>query len=102
MTASTTSANPLHILERKDTFERPLPPFFVPCGEADPIVDDSRRLERALAARGVPTRARYYAGEIHAFHALLWRPQARLCWADTLEFVASCLAEERASSSAAA
>lgn len=68
-------------------FERPLPPFFAPVGTRDPLLDDTRRLERALGALGVPCEARYYRGGIHAFHALVWDPAARRCWRDALAFL---------------
>lgn len=66
---------------------RPLPPFFAPVGTHDPLLDDTRRLEKALARLRVPCEARYYPDEIHAFHALVWRRQARLCWRDALAFL---------------
>ena len=95
-------ANPLHMLEQKHyTFDKPLAPFFVPCGGADPLVDDTRRLEQALRSRGVVHEARYYHGEVHAFHALWWREQAKQCWADTLAFVARALRSESRASEAA-
>jgi acetyl esterase len=90
-------ANPLRVLETAagvvDTgvavppFERPLPPFFAPVGTRDPLLDDTRRLEKALGALGVPCEARYYPGGIHAFHALVWNPSARRCWRDALAFL---------------
>ncbi|HVV87165.1 MAG TPA: alpha/beta hydrolase fold domain-containing protein [Kofleriaceae bacterium] len=67
--------------------ERPLPPFFAPVGTRDPLLDDTRRLEKALARLQVPCEARYYPDEIHAFHALVWRRQARACWRDALAFL---------------
>ena len=70
-----------------DTFERPLPPFFAPVGTRDPLLDDTRRLEKALGALGVPCEARYYPGGIHAFHAMVWDPAARRCWRDALAFL---------------
>lgn len=80
-------ADPLLFLERGLPPERPLPPFFAPVGTADPILDDTRRLAAALARLGVPCRAEYYPGEPHAFHALIWRENARHCWAHTFEFL---------------
>jgi acetyl esterase len=68
-------------------FDRPLPPFFAPVGTRDPLLDDTRRLEKALAALDVPCEARYYPGGIHAFHALVWDPAARRCWRDALAFL---------------
>ncbi|MBE7448317.1 MAG: alpha/beta hydrolase [Kofleriaceae bacterium] len=80
-------ADPLVVLERGGPLDRPLPPFFAPVGTRDPLLDDTRRLERALAGLGVPCEARYYPGGIHAFHALVWQPLARHCWRDALAFL---------------
>ncbi len=80
-------ADPLVLLERGDLPDRPLPPFFVPVGTKDPLLDDSRRLEAALLRLGVPCEARYYPGEVHAFHALVWRDNAKRCWRDTYRFL---------------
>ena len=77
-------ADPLCVFERAEGFDRPLPPFFAPVGTRDPLLDDTRRLEKALARLQVPCEARYYPDEIHAFHALVWRRQARACWRDAL------------------
>lgn len=87
-------ADPLVLLEGSDLPERSLPPFFAACGGADPIVDDTRRLADALRRRGVPVDAPEYAGEPHAFHALLWRTQAQRCWDDALCWVRGVLADE--------
>ncbi|MBP8807649.1 MAG: alpha/beta hydrolase [Kofleriaceae bacterium] len=81
-------ADPLVVLEGGAALARPLPPWFAPVGTADPILDDTRRLEKALAARGVPCEARYYPGGVHAFHAFVWQAQARQCWRDALAFLA--------------
>jgi acetyl esterase len=90
-------ADPLRVLEsaaglpheptRSSFFERPLPAFFAPVGTRDPLLDDTRRLEKALEALSVPCEARYYPGGIHAFHALVWNPAARRCWRDALAFL---------------
>jgi acetyl esterase len=89
----TALADPLRIIEHaaglpaEGHFERPLPAFFAPVGTRDPLLDDTRRLEKALATLGVPVEARYYPGGIHAFHALVWDPAARRCWRDALAFL---------------
>ena len=88
-------ADPLHVFERGARPERPLPPFFVPVGTKDPLLDDTRRLERALRAMGVPCEARYYKGEIHAFHAMVWRRKAKRCWQDQLRFLDHALEHPR-------
>ena len=86
-------ADPLRVIEtaagvpHEDHFARPLPPFFAPVGTKDPLLDDTRRLEKALCALGVPCEARYYPGGYHAFHALVWDPSARRCWRDALAFL---------------
>lgn len=80
-------ADPLHVLERGQPPDRPLPPMFAPVGTADPLLDDSRRLVRALQSLGVPAEASYYPGELHAFHALVFRPEARRCWQETFAFL---------------
>lgn len=81
-------ADPLLVFEReRAVFERPLPSFFVPCGTADPLLDDSRRLVRALERRGADVEAAYYPGGVHAFHAFVFREEARRCWRDTYRFL---------------
>jgi acetyl esterase len=68
-------------------FDRQIPPFFLPVGTADPLLDDTRRMALALSRRGVPNEARYYPGEIHAFHFMSWRVLARQFWQDAFRFV---------------
>lgn len=80
-------ADPLVFLERKSAPTRALPAFFIPCGTGDPLLDDTRRLGAALRALGATAEDRYYGGELHAFHALVFRRNARLCWADTFRFL---------------
>ena len=80
-------ADPLLLFERGERPARPLPPFFAPCGTKDPLLDDTRRLAAALSALGVECDAQFYPGELHAFHALVFRPNARRCWADTYGFL---------------
>jgi acetyl esterase len=90
-------ADPLRVLEgAASPPERPLPPFFAAVGTRDPVLDDTRRLERALAQLGAPCEAHYYRGEPHAFHALLFRPAARDCWRRTFAFLDRTLASPRA------
>jgi acetyl esterase len=80
-------ADPLLLLESGERPARPLPPFFAPCGTKDPLLDDTRRLRVALEKLGVECDARLYEGELHAFHALVFRPSARRCWAATYQFL---------------
>lgn len=80
-------ADPLLVLESDTEPARQLPPFFAPVGTRDPLLDDTRRLHTALTRRGTPCTVRYYPGEIHAFHAFTWRPQAQKCWDDSFSFL---------------
>jgi acetyl esterase len=80
-------ADPLLVLESDEEPARPLPPFFAAVGTKDPLLDDTRRLGAALQRRGVAAQTRYYPGELHAFHALVFREQARACWRDTYAFL---------------
>lgn len=88
-------ADPLHVFERKERPDRALPAFFVPIGTRDPLLDDTRRLDRALRAMKVECEARYYEGELHAFHALVWRRQAKRCWREQLAFLKRALQHPR-------
>ncbi len=81
-------ADPLCIFEAPPPKDRPLPSFFVPCGTRDPILDDSRRLGRAIAALGGDAQVIIYPGGVHAFHAMPWSPLYRDCWRDTFRFLA--------------
>lgn len=74
-------------LERGERPARPLPPFFLPVGTKDPLLDDTRRLDRALRALGGVSEARYYPGQIHAFHAFVFLESARRCWRDQFDFL---------------
>jgi acetyl esterase len=80
-------ADPLVALERAEPPQRPLPPFYAVVGTRDPLLDDTRRLKAALDRMQVPCEAIYYPGEVHAFHALIWRSVARRCWRDTFKFL---------------
>jgi acetyl esterase len=80
-------ADPLVFLEKGTPAARRIPPFFVPCGTADPVLDDSRRLAAVLRRREVLVDDRYYEGEPHAFHAFVFRERAKQCWTDTYRFL---------------
>ena len=80
-------ADPLVTLEQSQSLERPLPPIFAPIGTKDPVLDDTRRLHKALTKLDVPCEAPIYEGELHAFHAFYWRKRARECWASWFNFL---------------
>ena len=80
-------ADPLVVFERGAQPARPIPPFFLPVGTKDPLLDDSRRLAIALSALGVKNEMQVYLGEPHAFHAFVWRRNARDHWRHTFRFL---------------
>jgi len=80
-------ADPVVLLERASPPTRALPPFYAFVGTRDPLLDDTRRLEAALARLGTRCEARYVPGEPHAFHAMVWRPSALATWRDKLQFL---------------
>jgi acetyl esterase len=74
-------ASPLRLLEELPPEQASaLPPFFIPCGTRDPLLDDSRRLAAALERLGVERELLVHPGEIHGYNAMLWRPAARDMW----------------------
>ncbi len=80
-------ADPLVWLERGEAPARPLPPFFIPVGTRDPLLDDTRRLAAAIERLGGVAEPRYYEGGIHAFHAFVFLEQARELWRHKLAFL---------------
>jgi acetyl esterase len=79
-------ADPLCIIEN-ETPSRLLPPAFLPVGGRDPLQQDTHRMAEALAYRGTEAIERVYPGEMHAFHALLFRRHARQCWKEMIAFM---------------
>lgn len=80
-------ADVLPWVERGDAPARPIPPFFLPVGTRDPLLDDTRRLATALRGLGATVDDRYYEGGIHAFHAFVFLAQARQVWIDKFAFL---------------
>jgi acetyl esterase len=80
-------ADPLVFLETAAPPERPLPAMFSVCGTADPILEDTRRLRRALNRFDVDAEVRIYKGGIHAFHAFIWDELALRSWRDQDDFL---------------
>lgn len=85
--SDTTLADPLSFLEGGHAPSRALPPFFSFAGTRDPLLDDTRRLGRALDQMSVPNEVRYYPGRLHAFHAIVPDPAARACWRHQFAFL---------------
>jgi len=80
-------ADPLRVLESGAEPLRPLPPFYASCGDDDPILDDTRRLDKALTARKVKNKVGYYWNQGHAFQALVYKPSAKHAMRDCLGFL---------------
>ncbi len=84
-------ADPVVALERGEPPARTLPRFLIGCGTKDPLLDDSRRLAAAVEKLGARTKLLVYAGEIHAFQAFVWRPNAKDYWNQCHRFVGEAL-----------
>lgn len=81
-------ASPLRILSAPPSgAARTPPPFFAAAGTADPLLDDSRRLQVALERRGGLCQLEIFPGEIHGFNALVWRKAAQDKWRAVGEFL---------------
>ena len=85
--ASEPFASPLLWFESDETSKRAIPPFFVGCGDKDPVISDSTRIIEALKRRGVEAEGAIYPGAIHAFQAFFWQPNAVQFWTDQLKFL---------------
>ena len=80
-------ADPLVFLERASAPTRKLPPFLIPVGTRDVLIDDAKRMKRALEGLDTVCDVPIYEGEVHAFHAFVWRPAAQQCWRDIYAFL---------------
>jgi acetyl esterase len=81
-------ASPLRLLAADAPPDaRALPPFFIACGTADPLLMDSRKLHAILESRGVASELSVHEGEIHGFNAMPWRREARAMWRGAYEFL---------------
>lgn len=73
-------ADPLVFFERGEHPARPIPPTFLSVGTADPLLDDTRRMYKALRVLGVDVDARYYRAGIHSFQAFIFQSLAKEYW----------------------
>jgi len=82
-------ANPILFFESSRCLNpsRPLPAFCLAVGTKDPILDDTRRLARALRQLQVKHIENYYEGEQHAFHAVPWKYNTMIFWDDAFTFI---------------
>lgn len=85
-------ADPVVAFEGLTQVDRPLPPFFLPCGTWDLLMGDTQRMVKALHRLGsTNSEAREYPRGPHAFHAFVVTPQALRCWKDTFAFLDTAL-----------
>ena len=56
------------------------------CGNGEPEQLSTRPV---MVVQPLPASEAFesYPGEVHAFHAFVWRPQARQCWAQQFAFL---------------
>lgn len=80
-------ASPLCLLEASNGMERALPPLFTICGGADPILEDSERLEFVRERLGLRGETRIYPRQVHAFHLFPWLKASQAAWRDQLDFL---------------
>jgi acetyl esterase/lipase len=85
--AAAPMASPLLVLERAESLDRPLPPFFADAGTRDPLLGDSRRLKAAVERHGSSCDLHVAPGEIHGYDAMVWRPPAREKWRRVHDFL---------------
>lgn len=83
----TLMADPIRVLEECGEPDRPLPPVFSGVGTDDLCCEDVRRLEIACRRLATPATIHYYDNEVHAFHVLRWRTNARLFWTENMNFL---------------
>lgn len=84
-------ADPLSYLVKSKLPNRPRKPpaVFLPCGTADILIKDNKRLEHELMRLNIPVTAKYYPQQPHAFHAIPWnKEEAQHYWTDCLRFLA--------------
>lgn len=80
-------ASPLPFLEAAEVPKRAVPPMFLPVGGGDFLKDDHERLHTAFDRLGVDNKVVVYGREPHAFHAFVWREEAKRFWNDTARFL---------------
>jgi acetyl esterase/lipase len=85
--SDTQMADPIRVLEECGAPAKPMPPVFSGVGTIDLCCEDVLRLERACQKLQVPATIHYYENEVHAFHVLRWRSNARLFWQENMKFL---------------
>jgi len=85
-------ADPLCVLE-STTPDRTLPPFYISCGTADPILDDTLRLGKSVRKHGSVAVVATFPKMGHSFHVSMLGRAAERCWSETHAFLAEHMTE---------
>ncbi len=80
-------ADPLIVMELEKKTARRFPVTYAMVGTHDILLDDTRRLEKALIRKAIPHKISYYQNEGHAFHLLGLSRQAKIFWKENLAFL---------------
>ncbi len=82
-------ADPLLILESDAKPDRLFPLTYAMVGTHDILLDDTRRLEKALTSKNIQNTVSYFPNQGHAFHLIGISDQAKIFWHENLAFLAS-------------
>jgi acetyl esterase len=80
-------ADPLLVMESDAAPSRRFPVTYAMCGTHDILLDDTKRLEKAMFKKGLPHFVRYFPKQGHAFHLLGLSRQAGIFWRENLMFL---------------
>ncbi len=81
-------ASPLEEIKKLSKKEaESLPPFFIPCGTADPLFKDSKDLHKALGSLGVTSTLSTHPNQIHGFNIMVWKKAAQNKWKEVELFL---------------
>ena len=86
-------ASPLALLETMDPPPRPLPAIYTLCGGADPILEDSERLDAARQRLGLAGAFHVEPNQVHAYHLFPWLEATPAAWQRQLDFLDQTLGE---------
>lgn len=77
----------LEALESESKPDRLFPLTYAMVGTHDILLDDTRRLEKALNSKHIQNMVSYFPNQGHAFHLLGFSNQAKIFWKENLAFL---------------
>ena len=80
-------ADPLLIIESEEQPDRLFPHTYAMVGTHDILLDDTRRLEKALTQKAIQNTVSFFPDQGHAFHLLGFSSQAKVFWKENLTFL---------------